>query len=1145
IVIAPADSVGNHNSTPLIASDSVVLSVPVPNKSGVVLQALSDTAFSVAYSGLRLPISSSDSEFVKYAVFVVSDSAAAPLNLFEEPIKKQDLLNGLYDKSSRTGRTFIVKQRELININPYIFGQTDSISLNKKHWVSVSYMSGTELSPPVFIDTIRYRLDRPLFKNYSARQINDSTVRLTFRPYDSTDVKVGVQIKYAVNPSSSTSQYFNFLPAQQFSGSSFSGASGGQMVLDRDSSYTINLRLGMARYESSGKPTASYFSGNDTNTLSLKFLVSDLHGPAPANSTDDSVIVSLKVDTKAPYPKDSSAIVVFNYEPTPKKLTVSLTAKAGAVDYVRYKASDTARVWKDSVSMKSVTSNTIVIEPTDYCYLSLRDSLGNKYDTSWSFSSIDTCPITRESRTIVYDNGKLEITVSVNSLKDNVTSATDTLKMTVGKRTFTQAELDALRNNGYAAVPVSTYFFAARHGTLNTAAVWQDGLSLVAAIDSSVGDSLLDDVRVYRYNPANMTASFENSKIDNSGRLVVSGVKPPVSDTLYYFIAADTQKVKMDSLAVTFDKAERKLRLVVRGSDNSKALSGGVVILGHTITGESKEYLRYNVNSVPGVAIDTTIVIPVSDTVFDALLRRGLFGAAWITDRETALLHRERRAYSFVRCEYKADSMKLTFRNLFEGYQLVSLPVNLPEEYDDVLLALQDYSRGVYDRNKFRLYRLADDGTIKEFLATGFNDKGVQVDSDFRFAAGRAFFMKTRRQEENNVSVTVSAPVSVPVNSKRGYYVASRSSSGWVVCNIPFLGTVLMNDLQNASLLRSTGSPLGNNKTVVAFGDRVFELSSTGWRPMQQRSLSSGTGDVPASFAAYLYAGESLFVPVIPNNDEFMNLGAGVGQTKFKTDHSDVPEWRTSALLYNRSGKLIDATAVMALSSAGEAELLDLPIFNDSHSRLSVLSSGRSLSYEQRKAGTDGEIWELEVSNGSSAESEYKVLFEDVAKNLPSDWQVWSDDAVKGYATDIIKNGEVSVLVPSHGRRVLRVVAGNASFISKQLKLRTAPKEFALSQNYPNPFNPLTAIKIDIPESAALKGLLKSRITLDVYNMRGQLVSRLVDMPAEPGYKHISWNGKSSFGVTVASGNYAYRVQILDGEGREIFCNTKNMTLLK
>ncbi|MBL8028172.1 MAG: T9SS type A sorting domain-containing protein [Fibrobacteres bacterium] len=1120
VAIAPADSLGNVNGIPLIARDSAVLRVPAPIKSGVVLQALNDTAFSVSYTGLRIPFNSPDTDFVNYVVFIVSDSVAAPSNLFEDPIKRQDLLNGFYDVSSRTGRTFLVKQRELAYTSSYIFGQTQTITLNKKLYISASYLSGSEVSPPVFIDSISYRPDKPFFKNYSARQINDSIVRLTFRPYDTTDVKIGVQIKYAINPQSASSPYFNFVPSQQFSSASFGAASGGQMVLDRDSSYTINLRLGTTRYQTSNA-AASYFNGNDTNTLSIKFLISDLHGPIPSNSNDDSVVVPVIVDTKAPSPKNGSASVVFSDVPASKKLTIFLTAKAGAVDYVRYKTSDTAHVWMDSVSMKDVTSDTIVLEQTDLCYLSLRDSLGNKYDTAWSFSGSPREPdfIKRESRTITYDNGKLEINVSVNSIKDNVTTAFDTLKLYVGKRAFTQAELDALQNSGYAAVPYFAYFFSARHGTLNTADIWQDGLSLSAAIDSTVPDSLYDGLRVYRYNPSTKTAAFENSKIDYFGRLNVSGMKPPISDTLFYFIATDTQKVKIDSISLTFDKSERKLRLIARGSDNSKALSGGVVILGHTVTGTTKEYIRYNVNAVPGVAIDTSIIIPASDTVFDDLLRRGLFGAAWVTDRETALLYRDRRAYSFVRCEYKADSMKLTFRNLFEGYQLVSLPVSLSEEYDDVLLALQDYSRGVYDRNKFRLYRLDNDDSIKEFVATGYNDKGIQVDPDFRFGTGRAFFMRTRSQYDNNVPVKIPNPISVPINSNRGYYIASRATSGWVICSVPFLGTVSINDFQNTSSLRSTGSSLGNNKTVVPFGDRVYELSSSGWRPMQQRSLSSGTGDAPASFAAYLYAGESLFVPVIPNNDEFISLGWRIA--KSSTEASD---WNASALLYNNN--LLKASAVVALSAYGNAELQELPIIDEASSRITVVSQGNRLSYEQRSLGGTGEIWQLEVTNGIEDTMEYEVRFDNIAKNLPEGWQVWVNDSLNGSSVDVLKSGMYGIVVPPKSSRVFNLVTGSPAFISKAYYETCKSKDFELSQNYPNPFNPNTTINFTV----ANNGL----VSLALYSLDGRMVKQL----------HYGWTKSGNYKVVLnteklSSGRYIYRIK----QGNAVI--TKMMTIEK
>ena len=53
----------------------------------------------------------------------------------------------------------------------------------------------------------------------------------------------------------------------------------------------------------------------------------------------------------------------------------------------------------------------------------------------------------------------------------------------------------------------------------------------------------------------------------------------------------------------------------------------------------------------------------------------------------------------------------------------------------------------------------------------------------------------------------------------------------------------------------------------------------------------------------------------------------------------------------------------------------------------------------------------------------------------------------------------------------------------------TAPVDFMLEQNYPNPFNPSTVIAYAVPHN--------THMTLNVYNIRGQLVTTLVD-----GYQH-------------------------------------------
>ncbi|MCK4271447.1 T9SS type A sorting domain-containing protein [bacterium] len=79
------------------------------------------------------------------------------------------------------------------------------------------------------------------------------------------------------------------------------------------------------------------------------------------------------------------------------------------------------------------------------------------------------------------------------------------------------------------------------------------------------------------------------------------------------------------------------------------------------------------------------------------------------------------------------------------------------------------------------------------------------------------------------------------------------------------------------------------------------------------------------------------------------------------------------------------------------------------------------------------------------------------------------------------------------------------------------PQKFRLYQNYPNPFNAATTIRYDLPE--------KSRVQVHIFNVRGQLVERLVDERQGPGHHDIVWDAKN-----LSSGIYFY--QIIAGENR-------------
>lgn len=89
-----------------------------------------------------------------------------------------------------------------------------------------------------------------------------------------------------------------------------------------------------------------------------------------------------------------------------------------------------------------------------------------------------------------------------------------------------------------------------------------------------------------------------------------------------------------------------------------------------------------------------------------------------------------------------------------------------------------------------------------------------------------------------------------------------------------------------------------------------------------------------------------------------------------------------------------------------------------------------------------------------------------------------------------------------------------------------APGSLKLGQNYPNPFNPKTQIIFELPQ--------KHHVKLDIFNLRGELVAHLLDMPVEPGRHQVEFDARE-----LVSGVYLYRLDT--GE----FQATKKMILIR
>jgi len=93
------------------------------------------------------------------------------------------------------------------------------------------------------------------------------------------------------------------------------------------------------------------------------------------------------------------------------------------------------------------------------------------------------------------------------------------------------------------------------------------------------------------------------------------------------------------------------------------------------------------------------------------------------------------------------------------------------------------------------------------------------------------------------------------------------------------------------------------------------------------------------------------------------------------------------------------------------------------------------------------------------------------------------------------------------------------------------PAHTALIGNYPNPFNPETVINYALRSN--------SQVLIQIYNVKGEKVKKLIDGKIDAGFHSTVWNGKDDNGKNVASGIYLYRFKTTGID------QTKKMMLIK
>jgi len=104
--------------------------------------------------------------------------------------------------------------------------------------------------------------------------------------------------------------------------------------------------------------------------------------------------------------------------------------------------------------------------------------------------------------------------------------------------------------------------------------------------------------------------------------------------------------------------------------------------------------------------------------------------------------------------------------------------------------------------------------------------------------------------------------------------------------------------------------------------------------------------------------------------------------------------------------------------------------------------------------------------------------------------------------------------------------------ISSEIAL---PSEFMMHSAYPNPFNPVITIPFSIH--------LRAHVTLEIYNLKGQFISRLLNTQLDAGYYKPVWNGTNHYQQTVSSG--VYILKLTAENDSQLFQASKKVVFLR
>ncbi len=118
---------------------------------------------------------------------------------------------------------------------------------------------------------------------------------------------------------------------------------------------------------------------------------------------------------------------------------------------------------------------------------------------------------------------------------------------------------------------------------------------------------------------------------------------------------------------------------------------------------------------------------------------------------------------------------------------------------------------------------------------------------------------------------------------------------------------------------------------------------------------------------------------------------------------------------------------------------------------------------------------------------------------------------------DITNDDSWEMVCGGRNGTVICISGGEVVSHSPNISIPDPTNIAELVGNFPNPFNPETSISFNLKKD--------SKVTLKIFNIKGQLIRTLINAQLSASPYSVVWNGKNDNGNHVSSGVYLYRLQ--------------------